>query len=219
MSFDGMFTYGMTHELNSRIAGGRITRVHQPFKHDVIFHIRANGKNHKLLLSAHPSYSRVHMTNQAYENPSEPPMFCMLLRKHIEGGFIEKIEQAGLDRIMIFRIKSRNEIGDETVRTLYVEIMGRHSNIILTDGEGSIIDGLKHLSPSMNSYRTVLPGYDYKLPPAQEKFRRLPRMKRTFCVISVFRKDGLTSRSSDISPVFLRCLQKKPCTERVSLTK
>ncbi len=81
MSFDGMFTYGMTHELNSRIAGGRITRVHQPFKHDVIFHIRANGKNHKLLLSAHPSYSRVHMTNQAYENPSEPPMFCMFAQK------------------------------------------------------------------------------------------------------------------------------------------
>ncbi|MCY7768297.1 tRNA modification protein RqcH, partial [Bacillus inaquosorum] len=165
MSFDGMFTYGMTHELNEKMMGGRITKVHQPYKHDVIFHIRANGKNQKLLLSAHPSYSRVHITTQAYENPSEPPMFCMLLRKHIEGGFIEKIEQAGLDRIMIFHIKSRNEIGDETVRKLYVEIMGRHSNIILTDGaENVIIDGLKHLSPSMNSYRTVLPGYDYKLP-------------------------------------------------------
>lgn len=134
MSFDGMFTYGMTHELNEKIMGGRITKVHQPYKHDVIFHIRAKGKNQKLLLSAHPSYSRVHITAQAYENPSEPPMFCMLLRKHIEGGFIEKIEQAGLDRIMIFHIKSRNEIGDETVRKLYVEIMGRHSNIILTDG-------------------------------------------------------------------------------------
>ena len=97
--------------------------------------------------------------------------------------------------------------------------MGRHSNIILTDGEGAIIDGLKHLSPSMNSYRTVLPGYDYKLPPAQEKFRRSLRMKRTFCVISVFRKDGLTSRSSDISPEFLRCLQKKSFTERALLTK
>ncbi|RXK25354.1 hypothetical protein A6g_21800 [Bacillus velezensis] len=224
MSFDGMFTYGMTHELNSRIAGGRITRVHQPFKHDVIFHIRANGKNHKLLLSAHPSYSRVHMTNQAYENPSEPPMFCTLLRKHIEGGFIEKIEQAGLDRIMIFRIKSRNEIGDETVRTLYVEIMGRHSNIILTDGEGAIIDGLKHLSPSMNSYRTVLPGYDYKLPPAQEKISPLAADEEDVLRYLSFQEGRLAQQIvrhfSGVSPLFAKeAVHRAGLANKITLPK
>ncbi|WP_045926124.1 MULTISPECIES: Rqc2 family fibronectin-binding protein [Bacillus] len=224
MSFDGMFTYGMTHELNSRIAGGRITRVHQPFKHDVIFHIRANGKNHKLLLSAHPSYSRVHVTNQAYENPSEPPMFCMLLRKHIEGGFIEKIEQAGLDRIMIFRIKSRNEIGDETVRTLYVEIMGRHSNIILTDGEGAIIDGLKHLSPSMNSYRTVLPGYDYKLPPAQEKISPLAADEEDILRHLSFQEGRLdqqiVTHFSGVSPLFAKeAVHRAGLANKITLPK
>lgn len=224
MSFDGMFTYGMTHELNSRIAGGRITRVHQPFKHDVIFHIRANGKNHKLLLSAHPSYSRVHVTNQAYENPSEPPMFCMLLRKHIEGGFIEKIEQAGLDRIMIFRIKSRNEIGDETIRTLYVEIMGRHSNIILTDGEGAIIDGLKHLSPSMNSYRTVLPGYDYKLPPAQEKISPLAADEEDILRHLSFQEGRLdqqiVTHFSGVSPLFAKeAVHRAGLANKITLPK
>ena len=170
MSFDGIFTYGMIKELNETIQGGRITKIHQPFKHELIFHIRANGKNRKLLLSAHPSYARVHLTEEAYDNPSAPPMFCMLLRKHLEGGFVEQIEQIGLDRVMVFHIRSRNEVGDTLIRKLVVEIMGRHSNIVLTDGEKDvIIDSLKHLSPSVNSYRTVLPGYDYILPPAQNK--------------------------------------------------
>ncbi|MCP6681463.1 Rqc2 family fibronectin-binding protein [Bacillus nakamurai] len=224
MSFDGMFTYGMTHELNSQIAGGRITRVHQPFKHDVIFHIRANGKNHKLLLSAHPSYSRVHLTDQAYENPSEPPMFCMLLRKHIEGGFIEKIEQAGLDRIMIFYIKSRNEIGDETERTLHIEIMGRHSNLILTDEEGTIIDGLKHLSPSMNSYRTVLPGYDYKLPPAQEKISPLTADEEDILRYLSFQEGRLDQQIvkyfSGVSPLFAKeAVHRAGLVNKITLPK
>ncbi|WP_077736864.1 Rqc2 family fibronectin-binding protein [Bacillus sonorensis] len=174
MSFDGIFTYGMTEELNKVIQGGRIAKIHQPFKHELIFHIRANGKNVKLLLSAHPSYARVHLTNETYDNPSAPPMFCMLLRKHLEGGFIEQIEQIGMDRMMVFHIRSRNEIGDMLVRKLFVEIMGRHSNIVLTDGEKDvIIDSLKHLPPAVNSYRTVLPGYDYVLPPAQNKLSPL----------------------------------------------
>ncbi|MBS4162109.1 hypothetical protein GWP49_34195, partial [Klebsiella pneumoniae] len=112
----------------------------------------------------------IHLTEEAYDNPSAPPMFCMLLRKHLEGGFVEQIEQIGLDRVMVFHIRSRNEVGDTLIRKLVVEIMGRHSNIVLTDGEKDvIIDSLKHLSPSVNSYRTVLPGYDYILPPAQNK--------------------------------------------------
>lgn len=133
----------------------------------------------------------------------------MPLRKHIEGGFIEKIEQAGLDRIMIFHIKSRNEIGDETVRKLYVEIMGRHSNIILTDGaENVIIDGLKHLSPSMNSYRTVLPGYDYKLPPAQDKISPLEATEDDILRHLSFQEGRLDKQIVDhfsgVSPLFAK---------------
>ncbi|MCY7815834.1 NFACT family protein [Bacillus haynesii] len=174
MSFDGIFTYGMIEELNETIRGGRIAKIHQPFKHELVFHIRANGQNRKLLLSAHPSYARVHLTHETYDNPSTPPMFCMLLRKHLEGGFIDQVEQIGMDRMMVFHIRSRNEIGDTLTRKLMVEIMGRHSNIVLTDGEKDvIIDSLKHLSPSVNSYRTVLPGYDYILPPAQNKLSPL----------------------------------------------
>lgn len=169
MSFDGIFTYGMTNELQETLTGGRISKIHQPYKHELIFHIRANGKNHKLLLSAHPSYARVQLTEHQYDNPSEPPMFCMLLRKHLEGGFIERFEQIGFDRVIVLHVRSRNEIGDEQTRKLYIEIMGRHSNLILVeDGTQQIIDGLKHLSPSVNSYRTVLPGHEYLLPPAQQ---------------------------------------------------
>lgn len=169
MAFDGLFTKAMTSELQQLITG-RISKVHQPNQLELLLHIRAQGKNHKLLISIHPSYSRIHLTNTANVNPSEPPMFCMLLRKHIEGGVITAVEQHGSDRLIILRIRARNEIGDEIERELHVEMMGRHSNIILVDAERDmILDSLKHLPPSVNSYRTILPGQDYIFPPSQDK--------------------------------------------------
>ncbi|MBM7586774.1 putative ribosome quality control (RQC) complex YloA/Tae2 family protein [Bacillus pakistanensis] len=170
MSFDGLFTRAMSQELSDSIESGRINKIHQPYKNEIIFIVRANGKNHKLLLSAHPSYSRVQLTEETYENPTVPPMFCMLLRKHLEGYIIESISQVGLDRIIIFDIKGRNEIGDTSYKKLIVEIMGRHSNIILVDTERNmILDSIKHISPSVNSHRTVLPGHEYVMPPYQNK--------------------------------------------------
>lgn len=170
MSFDGLFTYTITEELKNTLLNGKITKIHQPYKYDLIFQIRSGGKNHKLFLSAHPSYARLHLTNESYENPSEPPMFCMLLRKHLEGGVIERIEQPGLERIVIIDVRSRNELGDVTVKRLMIEIMGRHSNIILVDKERDmILDSIKHLSPAVNRHRTVLPGHTYVLPPDQGK--------------------------------------------------
>lgn len=169
MAFDGLFTKAMTSELQ-QLVSGRISKVHQPNQLELLLQIRAQGKNHKLLISIHPSYSRIHLTNTANVNPSEPPMFCMLLRKHIEGGVITAIEQHGSDRLIILRIRARNEIGDEIERELHVEMMGRHSNIILVDAERDmILDSLKHLPPSVNSYRTILPGQDYIFPPSQDK--------------------------------------------------
>ncbi|MFZ0447412.1 MAG: NFACT RNA binding domain-containing protein [Bacillus sp. (in: firmicutes)] len=170
MSFDGLFTRAMCKELIDTLKGGRISKVHQPYKNEVILVIRANGKNHKLLLSAHPNHARVQITKEEYENPSEPPMFCMLLRKHLEGFVLEDIVQPGLERIIIFTVKGRNEIGDISNKQLIVEIMGRHSNVILVDQDKNmILDSVKHVSAAVNTYRTVLPGHPYIFPPDQHK--------------------------------------------------
>ena len=169
MAFDGLFTKAMTMELQQLITG-RISKIHQPNSQEIVFHIRSGGKNSRLLISIHPSYSRIHLTNEAIDNPTEPPMFCMLLRKHLEGGFISSISQLEMDRVIIIRVEGKNEIGDDMVRELHVEIMGRHSNAILVDPErGLILDSLKHLPPSVNSYRTVLPGQQHIAPPKQDK--------------------------------------------------
>lgn len=169
MAFDGLFTRAMTKELQ-KLATGRITKIHQPNALEVMLQIRAGGANHKLLISIHPSYARMHITEQTVDNPSEPPMFCMLLRKHLEGGFIQRIEAQEGERIIVMTVESKNEIGDPVVRKLIVEIMGRHSNCILVDADNMrILDSLKHLPPSLNSYRTVLPGQTYIGPPAQDK--------------------------------------------------
>ncbi|GAA0331353.1 tRNA modification protein RqcH [Bacillus carboniphilus] len=169
MSFDGLFTRAMVHELQSLI-GARISKVHQPYKLEVVLQIRGNGNNQKLLLSTHPSFHRVQLTEEGYENPKEPPMFCMLLRKHLEGGIIEAIEQKGLDRIITFKVKSRNELGDWKNKLLIIELMGRHSNLLLVDPDkNTILDCIKHIPPAVNRFRTLLPGHTYVSPPSQEK--------------------------------------------------
>lgn len=169
MAFDGLFTFALSKQLN-KLVSGRISRIHQPNALEVVIHVRAGGENHKLLFSIHPSYARVHLTEQPIDNPSEPPMFCILLRKHLEGGFIQAIETDAFERVITFGIESKNEIGDTVFRKLTIEVMGRHSNLILIDSEtDKIIDSLKHLPPSVNSYRTVLPGQPYIAPPAQNK--------------------------------------------------
>ena len=170
MSFDGLFTKAMVDELVRSLKGGRINKVHQPYKNEVILTIRANGVNKKLLLSAHPSYARVQFTEEAYENPSEPPMFCMLLRKHIEGYILEDLYQKETDRMIVLEIKGRNEIGDISYKQLIIEIMGRHSNIVLVDKSRNIIlDSIKHVSFAVNSHRAILPGQPYVFPPEQHK--------------------------------------------------
>lgn len=180
MAFDGLFTTAIVHELQ-QLQDGRISKIHQPNEHELIFTIRAQGKNARLLMSIHPSYARMHLTNEAISNPQEPPMFCMVLRKHLEGGIITKIAQQQSDRIIVLTIRARNELGDDIERSLYVEIMGRHSNIILVDpARHMMIDSLKHLPPSMNRHRTILPGQPYIAPPAQEKDNPFTMAKAPF---------------------------------------
>lgn len=170
MSFDGLFTRAMASEISANLKGGRINKVQQPFSNEIVLIVRANGKNQKLLLSVHPSYARIQLTQETYENPKEPPMFCMLLRKHLEGYFIENIYQVETERMIVLEVKGRNEIGDISYKKLIIEIMGRHSNVILVDQEkNTIMDSIKHVSYAVNSHRAILPGYEYIAPPAQEK--------------------------------------------------
>ncbi|CQR47754.1 hypothetical protein BN1058_02081 [Paraliobacillus sp. PM-2] len=170
MTFDGVVTRAITKELQQNLTTGRVLKIYQPTQTELIFTIRTQGKNKALLFSAHPRYARFHLTEDSYQNPSEPPMFCMLLRKHLVGGFIEKIEQYENERIVFFSFKGKNEIGDETRKTLAIEVMGKHSNILLIDQEkGHILDSIKHVAPSQSRHRTVLPGQPYILPPDQGK--------------------------------------------------
>ena len=130
MAFDGLFTTAMTQELQQLVTG-RIAKIHQPNAQEIVMHIRANSNNYKLLFSIHSAYARVQITTQTIDNPTEPPMFCTLLRKHLEGGVIAAITQEDGDRIITFDINATNEIGDPVKRIVSAEIMGRHSNVLL----------------------------------------------------------------------------------------
>ncbi|RYG74109.1 fibronectin/fibrinogen-binding protein [Lentibacillus lipolyticus] len=170
MPFDGIVTRAVTAELTEKIIPGKIAKIYQPTDTELVFTIRSQGQNHSLLLSIHPVYARVHLTDDTYRNPKEPPMFCMLLRKHLSGAVLESIEQHGMERMVTFTVHTKNEIGDRTTKKLFVELMGKHSNISLVDGEkGTILDSLKHISAAQNRHRTILPGHPYKLPPSQNK--------------------------------------------------
>ncbi|RCW50019.1 Rqc2 family fibronectin-binding protein [Paenibacillus prosopidis] len=169
MALDGIVTHAITHDLQ-RCVGARIYKIHQPTDHELVLSIRGAGMQGKLLLSANPTYPRVHWTNGSYVNPMEAPMFCMLLRKHCEGGVIESVRQIGRERIIHIEVKHRDELGDLSNKTIVIEIMGRHSNIILMDpATGIIHDGIHHVTPAISSYRIVLPGSSYTSPPDQGK--------------------------------------------------
>lgn len=210
MSFDGLFTRAITKEVQESLSSGRISKIYQPSKYEILLHIRARGKNHKLLLSAHPTYARMHITAQSYDSPALPPMFCMLLRKHLEGGIIESIEQQELERIVHITVRSRNEIGDESQKTLIVEIMGRHSNIILIDtATNLILDSIKHLSPAVNRHRTVFPGYEYVAPPAQHKVNPFTIETKEQFLLQLDFMSGkmdkqLVDRFAGLSPLFAK---------------
>ncbi|CAH1207209.1 Rqc2 RqcH [Paenibacillus plantiphilus] len=169
MALDGIVTRAIVHELQACV-GTRIHKIHQPTNHDLVLQIRGNGKQGKLLLSANPTYPRVHWTERSFQNPLEAPMFCMLLRKYCEGGLIEAVRQIDNERIIHIDIRQRDELGDISFKTIIIELMGRHSNIILVDHASKTIhDGIHHLTPAISSYRIVMPGVAYVSPPDQHK--------------------------------------------------
>ncbi|MFC6179473.1 NFACT RNA binding domain-containing protein [Weissella sagaensis] len=177
MSFDGLFTHAMVNELNETLSGGRIMKIHQPYTNEIFLVIRNNRKNYPVLLSAHPSFARAQISRIKYTNPQTAPNFAMMLRKHLEGSRLIRVEQVENDRIIRFVTSGRDELGDEEQTTLILEMMGRHSNLFLVnETTQQIIDLIKHVPADQNRVRTLMPGGTYVLPPKQDvvnPFRRL----------------------------------------------
>lgn len=169
MSFDGFFLHHIVEELRSELVNGRIQKINQPFEQELVLQIRSNRQSHRLLLSAHPVFGRIQLTQTTFENPAQPSTFIMVLRKYLQGALIESIEQVENDRIVEMTVSNKNEIGDHIQATLIIEIMGKHSNILLVDKSShKIIEVIKHVGFSQNSYRTLLPGSTYIAPPSTE---------------------------------------------------
>ncbi len=169
MALDGIFLRKVRNELSSLAVGMRVDRVNQPTKDEIILNLRGKNFNRKLLICVRADSARIHFTEHNIDNPPTPPMFCMLLRKHLQGALIKDIRQLETDRIIFIDFDATNEIGDKVELTLCIEIMGKHSNLILIH-DNRILDSIKRVDFSTSSFRQVLPGLDYKLPPAQDKF-------------------------------------------------
>lgn len=179
MALDGIVTRAIVHELQACV-GARINKIHQPSNNDIVIHFRGHLGSRRLLLSANPTYPRVHFTESSFLNPQEAPMFCMLLRKHCEGGMVEAVSQVGLERIIHIDIRQRDELGDVAAKRIVIELMGRHSNIILLDANGTQLDGIHHVTPAISSYRVVMPGFSYTEPPQQHKTNPLETKREEF---------------------------------------
>ncbi len=180
MALDGIVTRAIVQELQV-LVGSRINKIHQPTENDIVFQIRAQRDNRKLLLSANPTYPRVQFTEQSFMNPQEAPMFCMLMRKHCESGILESIEQVGMERIIHMNVRQRDELGDVSLKRIVIELMGRHSNIVIVDpSSGNILDGIHHVTPAISSYRVIMPGFQYQEPPQQNKLNPLETTAEPF---------------------------------------
>ena len=169
MALDGAFLRHIKQELEEKLLGARVDKIHQPNREEVLVAFRTREAAYKVLFSARANSARVHFTAIPLENPKQPPMLCMLLRKKLQGAKLVAIRQPELERLLHFDFDCINELGDHVTLTLTMEIMGRYSNIILTDEEGKIVDALKRVDAEMSSQRLVLPGLSYHLPPPQNK--------------------------------------------------
>ncbi len=174
MALDGIVLNSIKNELLSKLIGGRIDKVHQPEKDEIIINIRSNSSNYKLLLTSNSSSPRIHLTTLSRKNPEQAPMFCMLLRKHLYGSNIVDIKQLELDRVIEIVFECKDELKTTVKKSLIIEMMGKHSNIIFINYDSKIIiDSIKRVSESMSSVRQVYPGIPYNLPPSQSKLNPL----------------------------------------------
>lgn len=213
MALDGIFLHHLQHELSQRALEARVDKIYQPNRDELIVTFRTRGDRFHLLLSARVNSARAHFTTCLPENPKQPPMLCMLLRKRLTGARLVSIEQPGLERMLRFAFDAVNELGDHVRLELIIEIMGRYSNVIFVDENGKIIDALKRVDAEMSSERLVLPGVTYHLPPAQDKINLLESEPSQ--VIERLRSlpgdselsKGLLSCIQGVSPVVCREIQ------------
>ena len=173
MPADGFFIHFLKNELSEKLIGCRVEKIHQPSKNELTLHLRSRGGAYKLFLSASSDSPRVHITAAAPENPANPPMLCMLFRKHLTSALITGVTQSELDRILFIEFDATNEIGDRVKLRLCLELMHKHSNIILIGENNKIIDSVKRIDFTQSSYRQILPGIEYVLPPVQDKVNLL----------------------------------------------
>lgn len=172
MAMDSATVSALAEELSQRLTDGRIEKIQQPEKDLILLTVRAEGENRKLLIRAAGPNARVHLTEQSFENPKEAPMFCMLLRKYLTGARLRGVEQLNGDRLIVFRLESRNELGDSAELSLITELMGRAANVVLVGADGRILDCLRRIPLSEHGTRALLPGLRYELPPVPEGFAK-----------------------------------------------
>ncbi|MBO5408557.1 MAG: NFACT family protein [Clostridia bacterium] len=201
MALDANTLAALAYELDEKLRGGRIDKIYQMSRSQVLLTVRSLGENYRLLLSCDAAKGRVCLTNQTFENPDMPPVFCMLMRKHLGGGKILGVQAVANERIVRIIAESTNELFEVTKKILIVEPMGKHSNIILTDDNNRIIDAIRHIDFTLSEKRQVLPGMFYELPPVQEK--QNPTGLSVIELASVFQKTAGVSVSEKLMNAFL----------------
>lgn len=211
MALDGLVIHSIVDELHKKLLGGKIDKVYQPENDEVVLHIRNNKENFKLVLSCSASNPRVYLASDyKKENPINAPMFCMLFRKYIQGGNIVNVSQVDFERIIKISVESFDELKEKTTKDIIIEIMGRHSNIILTHSSNNkIIDSAKRIPPSVSRVRQILPGQTYVLPPKQDKLNPITDISLNTFVDTLSSFDGpifkaIYSKFLGISPVIAK---------------
>ena len=195
MGLDAICLTAVLEELRGTLEGGRIDKVYQPSRDEIVLAVRGAGENAKLLLSASPNGPRLHLTKEVRENPAQPPMFCMLLRKHLTGARFLRLEQPELERIVLLRLESTDELGDKVLRTLVLEAMGRRANLILLDGEDRIIDCVRRVEGDVAAgQRGVMPGLFYRLPDPRPGLPPLLERELDFRSNGVSREESLAEK-------------------------
>ena len=183
MSFDGSTIHELAYELNNELSGCKINKIAQPENEELLLTIKGNGKTNRLLISSNASLPLIYLTNTKKESPLSAPNFCMVLRKYLNNGTIKSISQIDFERVIKIEIEHLNELKDLSTKYLYIEIMGKHSNIIFTNSENVIIDSIKHISYAISSVREVLPGKEYFIPKQESKISPLSVTKSEFMEI------------------------------------
>lgn len=208
MALDGLVIHSLVDELSTKLIGGKVDKVYQPEDDEIVLYIRNNKENYKLVLSCSSSNPRVYIANDyKKENPKKAPMLCMLFRKYIQSGNIVGISQVGFERIIKISVDSLDELKEKSTKDIYIEIMGRHSNIILTHSlDNKIIDSAKRIPTSISRVRQILPGITYELPPAQSKLNPLHNISNSDFIDSLKSYEGpifkgIYSKFLGISPI------------------